>query len=283
MKQWEIGASACGRSYIPDNIFEEYSKAGIKYMEIAFRFPKKIEGITPDDEFNWYKSIDAKKIVSNAEKYGIELWSMHLPFGHTFYNIASFDDEERRYTIEKQREIIKKASECGVKYVVIHPSGELIEEENRIKSIKLASDSLYHLCKTAESSGVVMAVENLPRTCLGRNSQELKSLMEVNENLRVCFDVNHLLYQSHSDFVKDIGNKIATLHISDYDFKDEKHWFPGEGDIKWKELIDLLKSINYSGPFMNEIGCRMDDEESPLRTYRELYEANKKLLDTLFE
>ena len=279
---WEIGASACGRSYLPDNIFGEYNKAGIKYMEIAFRFPKKHEGITPDEEFRWYTSINTKSVVLQAEKHGINLWSMHLPFGHAYYNIASVNSDEREYTIKKHTEIIKKSSDLGVKYVVIHPSGESVLDEKREENMKIALDSLNRLSKCANEADIVLAVENLPRTCLGKNSEEIKKLLEADSSLRVCFDVNHLFNESHRDFVKNVGEKIVTLHISDYDFMDEKHWFPGEGGIDWKELIGLLKSINYCGPFMNEIACKISGEDSPLRTYAELYETNSKLLDKYF-
>ena len=34
---------------------------------------------------------------------------------------------------------------------------------------------------------------------------------------------------------------------------DERHQLPGNGKIDWKELLDLLESINYSGPFMYEV------------------------------
>ena len=43
------------------------------------------------------------------------------------------------------------------------------------------------------------------------------------------------------------------MHLSDYDYIDERHWLPGEGKINWKELISGLESVNYNGPLMYEI------------------------------
>lgn len=108
-------------------------------------------------------------------------------------------------------------------------------------------------------------------------------ILQADDSLRACFDVNHLLVDNHRDFIKGVGDKIVSLHLSDYDFVDEKHWLPGEGKIDWKELIGLLKSINYTGPFMNEVRCRMENEDSEFKhTYKELCETNKNLLAKYF-
>ena len=85
----------------------------------------------------------------------------------------------------------------------------------------------------------------------------MKRLVSADERLRVFFDVNHLLavYQdTHRDFVEALGEKIITVHLSDYDFVDEKHYFCGNGDINWDELIGLLEGIGYCGPFLYEGG-----------------------------
>jgi sugar phosphate isomerase/epimerase len=72
----------------------------------------------------------------------------------------------------------------------------------------------------------------------------------------VCFDTNHLLGEKIEEFIKNVGNKIATVHISDYDFKNERHWLPGEGDINWTSLMTELNNIGYDGPLMHELGLK---------------------------
>jgi sugar phosphate isomerase/epimerase len=42
--------------------------------------------------------------------------------------------------------------------------------------------------------------------------------------------------------------------MSDYDFLDEKHYFPGNGLIDWKEVVELLEEAGYEGPFLYEGG-----------------------------
>ena len=72
------------------------------------------------------------------------------------------------------------------------------------------------LAEKAASHGAVIAVENLPRTCLGKNSDEINELISANPKLKVCFDTNHLLKENISDFIKKTGKNIVTVHISDY-------------------------------------------------------------------
>ena len=112
------------------------------------------------------------------------------------------------------------------------------------------------LADVAAENGAVMAVENLPRTCLGRDSSDMLQLLEADDRLRVCFDTNHLLRETHADFVKAVGERIVTTHISDYDFVDEKHWLPGEGKVDWPALAKLLKNADYQGVWLYELGFR---------------------------
>lgn len=51
-----------------------------------------------------------------------------------------------------------------------------------------------------------------------------------------------------------------TLHVSDYDGIDEKHWLPGQGIVNWPEVIQALIETGYDGPFMMEVNFRTADE-----------------------
>ena len=102
----------------------------------------------------------------------------------------------------------------------------------------------------------VLAVENLPRTCLGNRAEELKRIISVNDKLRVCFDFNHSLGEDNSAYIKLLGDKIITTHVSDYDLIDERHWLPGEGKVDWVEMITLMEQADYQGVWMYELGFK---------------------------
>ena len=110
------------------------------------------------------------------------------------------------------------------------------------------------LADVAVKNGAVLAVEDLPRTCLGNCSAEILELTRGHDALKVCFDTNHLLGgEDPAAFVRAVGHKLVTLHVSDYDFIDERHWLPGEGDIDWNSIVEALRDVDYQGVFMYEI------------------------------
>ncbi len=237
----KVGLSTNGIEH-DERLFEGLSRAGIFDVEISRSYQDETE------------NIDYKKLKELSEAFGINLWSFHLPFAHDVsLCIESLNKEVRDFSLRFLSEHIKRAAGIGIDKIVIHGSSEPIKDGERAEKLKLSKDSLYYLADVAFKHGAVVAVENLPRTCLGNDSYELAEMIAVHDNLKVCFDVNHLLKEDHEAFVKNLGNKIITTHISDYDFVDERHWLPGEGDIDWNCLYSLLKSIDYGGVFLYEV------------------------------
>jgi sugar phosphate isomerase/epimerase len=101
-----------------------------------------------------------------------------------------------------------------------------------------------------------VAIELLPRTCLGNTVEELGELIRRlgDETFGVCLDVNHLMdrYGELPDEIRKLGPRLITTHLSDYDGVDEKHWLPGRGVIDWKAVKEALGEIGYKGPFNYE-------------------------------
>jgi len=239
---YEIGVSIG----IASNNVEEMRKiaqSGITNIEIAFGNGNAL------NEFDFQI---AKRL---ADENGIKLWSFHLPF-YPFSKIdpSSLDDEIIESTYNLFIELIKKGSKIGIDKYVVHPSIEPIEVSERSGKLKAAADFFSSLADQAYKYGATIAIEDLPRSCLGNSSEEISYLLSANDKLRVCFDTNHLLKENIVDFVRKHGEKIITLHISDYDFKDERHWLCGEGDIDWQELYNTLKEVKYNGVWLYEVG-----------------------------
>ncbi len=244
----EIGLSSNG---IGESFFKGCADAGIKQAEISVSW----------DE---YSAIDYKQTEKLAKEYDINLWSYHLPFW-PFKEIdsSSLDKDIKAYTVKYLSELIKKAGDIGINKYIIHPSAEPIGDDIRQDRMNSAKETLSILSDVAEQSGGVIAVEDLPRTCLGKNSDEILELISADERLRVCFDTNHLLSENPVEFVKKVGKKIISLHVSDYDFINERHWLPGEGKVDWATLYNELIKCGYNGPWLYEIS--LESPETILR------------------
>ncbi|MBP3480455.1 MAG: sugar phosphate isomerase/epimerase [Clostridia bacterium] len=228
--------------------FDSYKKFGIELIEIS---PRRED----------YPALNWAEIKSESERTGVKIWSVHLPFSRDI-NISLPDRKKREDTVCLHSDYMQKAAEAGARVAVIHPSSEPIDERERGLYLKNAKASLKVLADRAQELGLILAVENLPRTCLCRDSEETAQILKSDDRLRFCFDVNHLLIDSHARFLERFASKLVTLHISDYDFKDERHALPGCGKIDWRELVLLLEKADYSGPFLYEVNLdgRADGE-----------------------
>lgn len=72
------------------------------------------------------------------------------------------------------------------------------------------------------------------------------------------------------------GYVPCSLHISDYDFVDERHDLPGCGINQWHALLDLLKDAGYNGPALYEI--RRDVSPQRLIAFEEVAQNIEDLL-----
>ena len=240
---FKIGLSTCGKE-INSELFECYREAGIGQMEISV-------------DKTLYPTLDHKAIGKLAKEYEINLWSYHLPFvpfDKVNLSVRSIRDETLKYF----NELIGKASDIGIDKFIVHSSGE-VESHARPERLECAMESLAMLAEIGAKHGGTIAVEVLPRTCLGNCSDEILYLISGDDRLRVCLDTNHLLNESIVDFIHKVNDKIITTHVSDYDFIDEKHWLPGEGMLDWEAVTKALNDIGYKGAWLYELGFNIPE------------------------
>jgi sugar phosphate isomerase/epimerase len=244
---WPLALSV-GPDAMNAEAFRGMAGAGIGHIELSSG------AIAP-----FYNVLDfphkAKDIVSLARENGVTISSVHLPFG-PFSEIdpASPDPAVRKAIVKIQSELIGAAGEAGIGMAIIHPSGEPYREEERPERIACAVDVIGELTGIAKAAGVTLCLENLPRTCLCRTSDEMLCFLDAIPDLRVVFDTNHSLKEDNVHYIKAVGDKIVTLHVSDYDFVDEKHWLPMEGKNDWGAILRALEEVDYSGRFLYESG-----------------------------
>ena len=224
---------------IDEEMFKLYSEAGVEQMEVSVN--KELS-----------EALDFDALLEWSKKYGVELYSFHLPF-MPFDQIDISRPDVAEKSVEYLKGYIEKGTKIGIDKYIIHPSGEPIAEEDRPMRMELSKKSLSVLAEYAHERGAVICVENLPRTCLGRDSKDILDLLSANDKLVACFDTNHLLGEDPIEFIKAIGDKIVTLHVSDYDFKNERHWLPGEGMVDWNSILKALSEIGYKGSWLYEI------------------------------
>lgn len=221
------------------------SDAGVEALEIGLRDVMKL----PPDQ----RLAKCAEIRAAARRADLEIWSVHIPFGKD-WDISATDAAGHATAMANVRACIPVCRRLGARKAVIHASAEPIKAPERQARLDTARRSLHALAREYAAAGVQLAVENLPRSCLGNTSAEILWLIDGEQRLGVCFDTNHTLKEAPEDFARKVGRRIVTLHVADYDGEDERHWKPGEGIIDWRALVTALREAGYRGPFLFETG-----------------------------
>lgn len=277
-EEMKIGSSSCFTGSLKEENLAPLAKAGLDYLEYtgnyifymrSYDFPK-----------------NAEKILDTVRKSGLEPWSFHLPFSRKL-DISNADKELRAITIVTNRTLIEAAARAGAKVIVLHPSSEPIADEDRPERLRLSREAIIELAEVAKENGVRLAVENLPRTCLTRTSDEMIELVK-DTGAGVIFDTNHNLIEDNVDYINnvaDAGLELLSVHISDYyrdenGVLDERHTLPGTGINKWNDIVDTLVARGYEGPLMYEVPAKAKnrDPEDPI-TPEELTQNMRDLRD----
>ncbi|MFC2117613.1 sugar phosphate isomerase/epimerase family protein [Bacteroidota bacterium] len=244
VESWKKATSVGSINKLSEEKFDELVSYGFTDIEVG------IGRIRSSEALDNLKS-NVKKTIALAEKKNINIWSIHIPYGRDI-DISLVDISEREKAINEVILIIETCKELKPEKLVIHGSFEPVKDEERAERLKACKASLKILVRKANDYNMQIAVECLPRTCIGNTSIEMLSILKEVEGLVVCCDVNHMLKESPEEFINAVGSAIVTLHISDYDGIDERHWLPGEGIIKWNNVIENLVSAGFKGPFLFE-------------------------------
>ena len=251
-KDWKFGVSLGYR--VTQKLIEQAAEGGVECVEVACRADNG----------------DFVEIGKWAKDAGIQVWSRHLDFVH--YNLTYHDKARVRKTMELHYKWLFELGEIGGKAAVIHAGSDTLQLP-REEHMQEAIYNLNVLVDFAKYCGVTLCVENLPRMCLGRNSDEILRFVREVPGLKVCYDTNHLPEEKPVEFVPKVGQHIFTTHVSDYDFTGDCHWLPTQGDINWGELIATLEAVDYKGPFLYE--C-IAHEDTDFRKYRDNFDALMK-------
>ncbi len=247
-ESWLVGTSSGFFTDYSQEEFNEIKSNGITYLELTSGV---FLGKSDEERELWCASFKEK-----ADKAGLKIWSIHLPFSRIL-DISVIDEETRNNMIRECIKIITVCQKLNPQKYVIHASSEPIGDSIRAVRIENSIASLKILNKEVKKQKAQLAVECLPRTCLGNTSEELLSIVNaVGNGIGICFDSNHLLKEKSEQFVAKTGALISTVHISDYDEIDERHWLPGKGVINWTNVVSELVKSGYKGPFMYEISTK---------------------------
>ncbi len=227
--------------YMTSPLAEAFRKSHLQLVELSFT------PYTESGEESARSAQETKKLIRDGV---IRTASVHLPF---YGNNQSWDPSEPDETARKEIvgrfiRLIRDNAEMMGPNVTLHASNEppLSEHPKRIDQV---CRSIEEMLPLAGELGFSINVEYLPRTCVGNSAEELKAIVSRFDRTHVGInvDVNHIMnrWRELPDIIRELSFAIRAFHISDYDGVDEMHWFPGQGLIRWPEVMKAIRAIDH--------------------------------------
>ena len=214
------------------------------------------------------------------QQHAVRPMTIHARFGNA-YDVSSLDEAIIPQALASAKAAIDLAQELGAPMIVMHASAEPITPAERQQRLRRAQTSFTQIGAWCRAAHKRVAIELLPRTCLGNTVEELLALLDGldGDTFGVCLDTNHLMdrFRALPEDVRTLGDRLITLHLSDYDGIDEKHELPGTGVLDWRGFMQALRDIDYDGPFNYE--CKPAGETAAARI--QTLEENFKWLSSL--
>lgn len=260
--EYGLSTSLSGTDCYLDRL-EELVRDGLSCVELCLR---------PEDDDK-----SCREAAERVRAARLRVWSIHLPFGGAV-DPAEINERRRAENMERIRGLIDGTAELGAAVYVIHGSAEPVGDTERARALEAAGRSLEDLTSHMAPFGLTLALENLPRSCIGRTTEEIGFLLEHVPSLRLCFDTNHFT-PLHPDvrfrpfqrkfpavhrrlnpdpveegraYARRFANRIVTLHISDYDGINECPWHPGQGIVDFYGIHHALMEAGFASPLIFE-------------------------------
>jgi len=241
-------------SVIPEVRFDD-----IKYFAES---PFDTFEVTPKNFATDYDGAIRREFAAMCDATGKRAISYHIPFKHED-DLSNPVDAVRKRAMDRFMCLLDEAAMFKSELIVLHPSAEPVAPETRERRIELLREAMNAVEGELRSRGQRLALEFLPRGCMGNTLDDILRMLEgFSDTFGCCADVNHLMgqFEDIPAMVRTLGKQLITLHLSDYDGIDERHWVPqaGAGVINWPEFMKALREINYRGPFNLETKCEVE-------------------------
>jgi sugar phosphate isomerase/epimerase len=228
---------------LSEETFRAMREAGIETVEVVYhpRFA--------DPEMR-------RSLAAWISAAGLKVQSLHARFGYV--SISALDERVRAVSLAELLCEMEFMCEMGGRCFVVHSGGLVLHEEKRPEHFRLCRESLKVIADVCSARGVRLALEFLPRNCLGNTCDELLRLIEGIDHgtLGVCLDTNHAnIGRDLAEATRALARRIFAIHVSDNDGMVERHWFPYQGVIDWNAFTEAIQASGFSGPCMYEVVC----------------------------
>lgn len=253
-----------------EDCLKQIAEAGFTHMHWCFEW---------DGDYI-YSRYEMEQIREWMDKYGLQAKSLHASKGSRGSGRGRLEPHFRKdytSTVEYNRiagvELIKNrvelANVLGTTEMVLHmylPYLDFIEKPETKEifygQVYKSLDELQDFCL---EKNVRICLENLFEAPGELQIEQFDRLFAhyPKEFLGLCLDTGHANLVWGKDFITKFADhfkdRLYSIHVHDnfgwggQDGCGDAHRLPGEGNIDWKALMQVLKQSAYEGPYVLEI------------------------------
>lgn len=245
-----------------DSLLTKIPMAGIKLWEIA------------DDGLHSLNGSRVQMLNDLRESHDL-LFNVHTPW--TAVNISAMHPNVREKVQETVIDSIQFASEIGSEHVVIHPgrSSHFVKGTSEL-CWSYTADFLKRAADFCADRGITPLLENIfPPYFLFHDPDEIERYFreDAPENLRFVCDFGHANVTGNLlPLVEKTAGYIEYVHLSGNHGEKDEHLPIDEGNVKWKEGLDVLFEAGFDGTIIVE-NYNLDDAYTSLETLRSFVDS----------
>ena len=191
---------------------------------------------------------------------GLEIHSLHLYA--TFFDLWSIYPRRAREIRDRFDRALEVAGRVGAQALTWHGLRYGVDDPRLVEAF---FESARWAGERAEAAGVTLCIENVS-WCYLRRPQQVRSIRDADLPVGFTFDGFQALESGAEPgaLVRAMGDRLTTVHLSDYRAEGARHLPPGEGEMDWLALMRALRGVSYAGPLILET-AHVDDAETLVR------------------
>lgn len=212
--------------------------------------------------------LNVRNIRAQLEARGLTCWGV-VSVMTPGRNLLHADPYMREATVRYMQDCVQMAADLGGQIFCTVPStvGKLVPIASPEDEWQWAVEGLQEVEAFARPLGVRVGVEPITRFetyFLNRHDQALRLAQDVGGTCGVILDTFHLNIEE-ADLLAAIRN--TGKYLIDFHVADNNRYPPGQGDLRWREILATLRETGYDGALTVEYVLPAD--LSPLGTARE--------------
>lgn len=230
-------------------------------------------------EYSGYDTATGRRNIADVlGQNGLALDNVHDGNGA----LATLDEARHGAAIDAAIMSIEAAAELGARKTVHHLSGAGSAADALGREIDAAKRAAEALLLRARDLDVTIAFENSWREPYMAVFRAV--LTEFDGPLvKVCYDTSHdQLYGSGTmSVLREFGERLAVLHVSDNHGEMDDHMLPWEGIIDWQQFAAILAEIGYPGPMLLEGAIKRSGIQELGTFTRAAHERAQRLIEMM--